>query len=133
MLLEKSVSLVTTATRGASWLCSLRNQLCVCVCLYYLGLLICKREGRSMRASVRNDFRAFGFNVACLHLLSVSSFATIGPLSVDHTPQFLSSKRHIHTQTANKTPLCLHCCAGRRFTKSCTLWLYRNTVTRSSL
>lgn len=76
---------------------------------------------------MKNDFRAFGFNVVCLHLLSVSSSAAIGPLSVNHAPQFLSSNRHIHTQTANKTPLCLHCRAGRLFTKSCTLWLYRKS------
>lgn len=37
MLLEKSVSLVARATRGASWLCSLRNQLCLCVSVYPLS------------------------------------------------------------------------------------------------
>lgn len=66
---------------------------------------------------MKNYFRAFGFNMPCLHLLSVSSSAAIGPLSVNHAPQFLSSERHVHTQTANKTPLCLQCCADRLFTK----------------
>lgn len=102
---------------------------CVHVCIYHLGFLICKRESGSIWASAKNDFRAFYFNMVCLHLLSVSSSLATCLLAVYHQPQFLSSTLRTHEQ---QTKPCLHCCAHRLFTKCCTLRLYNNTFTSSS-
>lgn len=74
------------------------NYVYVCVCIYHLGFLICKRGSGSMWASAKNDFRAFYFNMVCLHLLSVSSSLAICLLAVYHQPQFLSSTLRTHEQ-----------------------------------
>ena len=141
MLLEKSVSPVTTATRGASWLCSLRNQLClcvsvcvcVCVCAHPLSRAIDMQKRKWVHVSFCKKKKMLKKKEMFAGHLILTWCVCICYLCQAVFCQFyqqlqFSVLTHKHTGSEQKPLQCLHCGVRRLFTKKKAAHLWNNRM-----